>query len=129
MVCAMIHQDNQEATYNLRSCNTGGAAWMVDGEHFYQAMCAVHTWSVTKSFGDSHVGGVGWSLAQERAHEAIFRQIAVARARAQTALDIELQRLLDRDVMWTGDAFDGRFLSGVGFIKVLLPAPWTEEDA
>ena len=69
----------------------------------------------------------GKSLTPSSEHEALFRRIAVERARAQVALDEDLQRRLVNAVAWDGDRFDGYFLSGVLSLEVELP-PDAEED-
>jgi hypothetical protein len=99
-----------------------------EGQWSASAKCHVHDWEVRRTFelGDRDatrwaVAGEAtrWAVAQGGKHEAIFRQIAVERARAQVALDRQLQHLIDQKVIWM-DEFDGKFLQGVVFIRVPL---------
>ena len=90
-----------------------------EGQWSASAKCHVHDWEVRRTFELGDRDATRWAVAQGGKHEAIFRQIAVARARAQVALDRQLQHLIDQKVIWM-DEFDGKFLQGVVFIRVPL---------
>jgi hypothetical protein len=113
--------------YNLQPCHTGGSSYTKGSSHFFSSDCRTHEWEVTRTLSDDdrHLG-IPWCLAQEREHTALFRRISVERARAQVALDAELQRLLEEAVTLSGEEFDGNFLSGVRSIPVDLPEERTD---
>lgn len=114
--------------FNLKPCHVMCYLVGHDGVETASAQCDVHEWEVIDTFerGATDPTAIRWSLAEGDKHEALFRRIAVERARAQVALDEELQRRLVNAVAWDGDRFDGYFLSGVLSLEVELP-PDAEE--
>ncbi len=112
--------------YNLKPCHVMGCISSHDGIQTVSSRCDVHEWEVERDFerGPGN-GAVDWEIGESRKHEALFRRIAVARARAQVALDAQLEGRLKNIAMWEGDKFDGNFLDGVVSIQFDLP----EEDA
>jgi len=108
--------------FNLQPCHMIQTALDKDGQQYCSAQCAVHDWDVHRTFDRGDRDAVRWAVDESRQHEALFRRIAVARARSQVALDAQLQRLLDQDVLWLSrEAFDGDFLRGIGLIQITLP--------
>ena len=88
--------------FNLKPCWVGESSGNnpdKPGTTSYAARCPVHEWEVRRDIpsylpdGEWNGEGVRWSRNEARKHEDLFRRIAVARARAQVALDAELQRL------------------------------------
>jgi hypothetical protein len=115
--------------FNLKPCHVMCYLVGHDGVQTASARCDVHEWEVIDTFerGATDPTAVRWAMDEGRKHEALFRRIAVERARAQVALDEDLQRRLVNAVAWDGDRFDGYFLSGVLSLEVELP-PDAEED-
>ena len=114
--------------FNLKPCHVLGCLADHDGVVTASARCEVHDWEVIDTFERGDGQAVRWSLAEGDKHEALFRRIAVARARAQVALDEELQRRLTSFSTWEGEKFDGNFLDGVISIQFELPLDEEETD-
>jgi hypothetical protein len=107
--------------FDLKPCHVLGSFFDYQGRKFASTGCSVHEWEVRREFAGTDREATRWALAEGRKHEALFRRIAVERARAQVALDEDLQRRLVNAVAWDGDRFDGYFLSGVLSLEVELP--------